>query len=318
MKRILLTTFALVLSGFVVVSIAQETLFLRIIETGLDGETSISFDDGEYENGVIDKMNDDDLDMGWEGDDLNIMASFLRFQNVTIPQGTPIDSVTLVIYAHEDETAPSMITIVAEAVDSTLLMPEDDTLANRTMTAASVRWEITEDWTMWEPYPSPNLATIIQELIDRPGWKSGNALTIFLIGENQGASLLDNARDFESYENIADPGDGGDGLQHPERIPELKIFYGGATSTKQIKANGHSSSLISVYPNPVDNGRIQVSSERSGPMKIEVFNATGRLVKVHERGAQSVMLDVSDLNDGFYVVRVTQQEFTDIQKIIIK
>ena len=186
MKRILLTTLAFVLSGFVVVSIAQETLFLRIIETGLDGETSISFDDGEYENGVIDKMNDDDLDMGWEGDDLNIMASFTRYQNVTIPQGTPIDSVTLVIYAHEQETAPAMITIVAEAADSTLMIPEDDTLANRTMTAASVRWEITEDWAMWEPYPSPNLATIIQELIDRPGWKSGNALTLFLIGENHG------------------------------------------------------------------------------------------------------------------------------------
>ena len=318
MKRILLSTLAFVLSGFVVISIAQETLFLRIIETGLDGTTSISADDGEYSNGILEKVNDDDLDMGWEGDDLNIMAAFTRFQNVTIPQGTPIDSVALVIYAHEDETAPAMITIFADAIDSSLLLPENDTLADRTMTTASVRWEITDDWTMWAPYSSPNPATIIQELIDRPGWVSGNALTLFLIGENQGASLLDNGRDFESFENIEDPGDGGDGLQHPERIPELKIFYGGATSAKQIKASGHSSSLISVYPNPVDNGMIQVSSERTGPMRIEIFNVTGRLVKVHERGAQSVMLDVSDLNDGFYVVRVTQQEFTDIQKIIIK
>jgi hypothetical protein len=318
MKRILLTTLAFVLSGFVVISIAQETLTLTIIETGKDGETSISFDDGEYENGVIDKMNDDDLDMGWEGDVGNIMAAFTRFQNVTIPQGTPIDSAVLVIYAHEQEPDPAMITLIAEAIDSSLITPEDDTLANRIMTTASVRWEITEEWTMWEPYHSPNLAPIIQELIDRPGWVSGNALTLFLIGEDQGFSLLDNARDFESYENIEDPGDGGDGLQHPERVPSLEIFYGGATSNKWNKANGQSSSLISVYPNPVDNGRIQVSSERSGPMKIEIFNVTGRLVKVHEQSTQSVMLDVSDLNDGFYVVRVTQEEFTDIQKIIIK
>ena len=318
MKKILLSTVVILLSGFIVASIAQETLTLTIIETEKDGETSISGDDGEYSNGILEKVNDDDLDMGWEGDVLNIMAAFTRFQNVTIPQGTPIDSVVLVIYAHEDETAPSMITIVAEAVDSSLLLPENDTLADRVMTEASVRWEITEDWTMWEPYASPNLATIIQELIDRPGWKSGNALTLFLIGEDQGASLLDNGRDFESFENIEDPGDGGDGLHHPERNPALKIFYGGATSIKQIESNGQSASLISVYPNPVDNGMIQVSSEMSGPMRIEIFNVTGRLVKVHEQITPSTMVDVSELQHGFYLVKVTQSEFTDIQKIIIK
>ena len=78
---------------------------------------------------------------------------------------------------------------------------------------------------MWEPYESPDLSPVIQEVIDREGWTPGNALTLFMKGEDQGASLLDNARDFESYENIEDPDDGGDGLHHPERIPSLEITY---------------------------------------------------------------------------------------------
>ena len=226
MKKVLLSTFALVLAGFMIAAYAQQTLTLKIIETGKDGETSISFDDGEYENDSIDKLNDDDLDMGWEGEAGNIMTCFTRFQNVTIPQGSVINSAVLQIYAHEDEPDPALINVYAEDIDDSPLFSETEALADRTMTEAKVDWDINEAWTMWEAYSSPDLAPVIQEVIDRPGWQSGNSLTLFMIGEDtQGYSLLDNARDLESYENIEDPSDGGDGLWHPERIPTLVIEY---------------------------------------------------------------------------------------------
>jgi hypothetical protein len=292
-------------------------LILTIIETGMDGETSISFDDGEYENDSIDKLNDDDLDMGWEGEDLNIMTSFTRFQNVTIPQGTAIDSAVLVIYAHEDESAEALVTILAEDNDDSPMFSETEALTDRTMTETSVAWNITEDWTMWEQYHSPNLAPVIQEVIDRPGWQSGNSLTLFMKGQDQGASLLDNARDFESYENIEDPDDGGDGLHHPERIPTLKIFYGTATSVKSNRPEPGQSS-ITIYPNPVDNGVLHIVSQKGGTITVEIYSITGRLVKLHEQGFSSMELDVSDLNEGFYLVKTTQQGTSDIQKVIIR
>ena len=76
---------------------------------------SVSFDDGEYENDSIDKLDDDDLDMGWEGEDGNIMTSFTRFRNVTIPQGATINTAVLTIYAHEDEEDEAIITVYGEA-----------------------------------------------------------------------------------------------------------------------------------------------------------------------------------------------------------
>jgi hypothetical protein len=318
MKRLLLTSFVFLLAGFVVATFAQQTLTLKVIQTGEDGGIPISFDDGEYENDSLDRLNDDDLDMGWEGDDLNVMTCFTRFQNVSIPQGSVINSATLTIFAHEDESAPCNVTIYAEDIDDSPMFAEQEAISDRTWTTASVRWEITDSWTMWQPYRFPDLAAVFQAVIDRPGWASGNALTLFMQGEDQGASLLDNARDLESFENIEDPGDGGDGLWHPERVPAVTIYYtAGGTSIREI-GDGNQSSLISVYPNPTDNGMIHVSSGLSGPMRIEIFNVAGRLVKVQERGTNPMMIDVSDLHEGFYLIRTSQQDLTDIQKIIIR
>jgi hypothetical protein len=289
-------------------------LILTIIETGKDGEVSISFDDGEFENDSIDKLNDDDLDMGWEGEDLNIMTTFTRFQNVTIPQGATIDSAMLFIYAHEDEEGEARVTIYAEDTDNSAIFSETEALTDRTWTEASVRWVISETWTMWQPYHSPDVAPVIQEVIDRPDWQPGNALTLFLTGEDQGASLIDNARDFESYENIEDPDDGGDGLHHPERIPTLKIYFSAATPAQE---KIRPASTIRIYPNPANQGFLYIASEGTAPVDIEIFNITGSLVSCR-RGVTSIAtMDVSNLEEGFYLVRTTQGTSTLLQKVII-
>jgi hypothetical protein len=292
-------------------------LILSIIGTDMDGETSVSFDDGEFEGDTLDKVNDDDLDMGWEGEDLFVMTAFTRFQNVTIPQGTTIDSAVLCIYAHEDETAPAYITIYAEAIDNSPKFSEDELINDRTWTTISLPWDITDDWTMWEPYHSPNLAAVIQEVINRPGWQSGNSLSLFLQGEDQGASLLDNARDFESYENIEDPDDGGDGLHHPERIPQLKIFWGGG-STVGISKKDYQSDAFRVFPNPVENGILNISSEETGNMQITIYSITGQLVRSLESSSSTMSMDLSDLHKGFYLVKTSCNKVSGIHKIVIK
>jgi hypothetical protein len=292
-------------------------LVLRIIGTDMDGETAISFDDGEFENDSIDKVNDDDLDMGWEGEDLNIMTTYARFQNVTIPKGAQIDSAVLVIYAHEDESAEALITVYAEDVDDSPKFSEDEALSDREMTSVKVEWDITGEWTMWEQYHSPNLAPVIQAVIERQGWQSGNSLTLYLMGEDQGASLLDNARDFESFENIEDPDDGGDGLHHPERIPTLKIYYGIAASGREAVGVSHASN-VEIYPNPSDNGFLHITSNTSESLDVEVYSLTGSLVKMLKGGSNNLTLDVSDLRDGLYLIKTTQGGKTDTHKVIIK
>jgi len=288
---------------------------LRIVKTGTDGATDISFDDGEYENDSIDKLNDDDLDMGWEGEDGNIMTAFLRFQNVSIPKSARIDSAYLFIYAHEDESAESRINIYGENIDNSPAFTENEAFNNRSLTTSMVEWNITENWTMWEQYKSPNLKSIIQQLVNRTGWTSGNAITLFFRGEDQGASLLDNARDFESFENIADPNDGGDGLQHPERIPNLKVWFNGPTGTKEIEINFFD---VVVYPNPsYEYINVVINNDKNADAVISLIGITGEVVYQEKTNSTLTTIDVNQLS-GLYLLSVKLDNKIITRKLVIK
>jgi hypothetical protein len=310
MKRNLLSIAIMFLLGLSLN--AQQMLSVKIIETQKDGDVSISFDDGEFENDAVDKMDDDDLDMGWEGEDGNIMTTFTRFQKVTIPQGAIIDSAFLNLYAHEDEPDEAKVNIYAEATDNSAIFTEAELINTRTWTAAKIDWDIKEPWTMWKPYRSPDLKTVIQEVISRTGWVSGNSLTLFFKGEDQGASLLDNARDFESFENIEDPADGGDGLHHPERVPTLMVYYSIPSAVSQVNIRS-----MSVYPNPSEDGIFTISSEK--PLSgISIYNVAGVLVKFVKADSDIVSVNASDLSKGMYLIKATSSDKTNIEKFIIK
>ncbi|MBN1952185.1 MAG: T9SS type A sorting domain-containing protein [Bacteroidales bacterium] len=313
MKKLLLGTLVI---GSLLMSdmLRAEELTLTIIETHLDGGVSISFDDGEYENDSIDKVDDDDLDMGWEGEDLNVMTAFTRFQNVTIPQGAVINSAVLKLYAHEDEEDEAYVTIYGEATGNSEEFAEDEALSDRTATTASVSWDIVDPWTIWQAYETPDLTSIIQEIVNLEAWESGNALTIFIQGNEGEASLLDNARDFESYENIEDPNDGGDGLNHPERAPRLVITYGETTAVDQLENN----LSFSVFPNPSTEGMVNVKLVQQGSTSINILDACGKAVYQMRTDSQINTIDISNLSTGIYFIRASNEYNSTTQKLVVK
>jgi len=313
MKKNLLAVILVLFTGIGFSVNAQEMITLKIVETQKDGEVSISFDDGEFENDAIDKMDDDDLDMGWEGEDLNIMTTFTRFRNVTIPQGAIIDSAFLHIYAHEDEADLAKVNISAEFADNSAIFTEEELISSRTWTTAKIDWNIAEPWTMWQPYRTPDLKSLVQEVIDREGWVSGNALTLFFRGEDQGASLLDNARDFESYENIEDPEDGGDGLHHPERVPTLKVYFKLST-----KVQNFNKERINIYPNPTSSGYIMVDYGTKTPSSIEIYSVSGSLVKKVTPFTGNTSINLTSLNKGLYIMKSSFQDAVINSKIVIE
>jgi hypothetical protein len=310
-KALLFTGLFLFLSALTLFS---QTITLKIEETHLDGGVSVSFDDGEFQNDEVDKLDDDDLDMGWEGEDGNIMTSFTRFRNVTIPQGSVITSAVLTIYAHEDEFDEAIITVYGEASDNAASINETDLLSNKVFTNASVNWTCSDEWIMWEPYSSPDLSSIIQEIIDRPGWQSGNAFTLYMKGQDQGASFLDQARDFESFENIEDPDDGGDGLHHPERIPTLVISYTIPNNNPLVIGN----SYFNIFPNPVSSGQVNILLNTHGRTLISIYNITGETIRIIETQDSLVTVDLSDCVKGVYFISVSNSQISHIGKVILK
>ena len=109
----------------------------------------------------------------------------LRFLNVAIPQGTTINAANLIITSSENTNDACGTRISAENVDNPAVFSVDDYAAaharwvNRTV--ARVDWDFTpfDVWILNAEYNSPDIAVVIQEIINRLGWVSGNAIAIF-------------------------------------------------------------------------------------------------------------------------------------------
>ncbi len=276
-----------------------------------------SSDDAEQENDEMDSLFDDDLDAGWEGDpeDQNILTAGLRFTDVTIPKGFIIDSAYIQIYSHEGKSAEDVanITIVGEATDHASTYTYESLITTRPHTSASINWVVDVEWGLWMPYRTPDIKTIVQEIVNREGWEAGNALAIMLMGENQGPSDVDNAREFESFENIADPEDGGDGQNHPERVPRLVVYY---SAPSAIFNRQQSNSLI-VYPNPASD-HLTLNLESGSKATISVYNQIGALVMETVTNNESLpQLNVNHLTNGIYMIHVMQQGEHFHSKLII-
>ncbi len=304
-------TFVLALGVFSTIS-AQSVLFERQIQkTGTTAGVDESSDDAEQVNQEMDKLFDDDLDMGWEGDEFNIVSTGLRFTNVTIPKGSKIDSAFLIIYSHEEEKDTAKITIWGQASDNSTTFSIDTLMLNRPKTAAKVTWTVTEVWPIWTKFRTPDVTPIIQEIVNRSGWNSGNAMTLFFVGQDQGASNKDNARDFESFENEEDPADGGDGKNHPERVPKLVVYYTKPSAAVDLIKEVQ----FTLYPNPAQS-IFSISHPMDSEVSLQLHDQTGKWIKSFPTG--DTEFDINGLPAGFYTVTAVKNQFRYTQKLIIK
>lgn len=107
----------------------------------------------------------------------------LRFLNITIPKGRTILEAELRCRAAANDTSTTVKgRISAEDVDNPATFADDaaafDTrYAGRT--TARVDWDSIPSWTLASWYDSPDIKTVIQEIVNRGGWASGHDIVIF-------------------------------------------------------------------------------------------------------------------------------------------
>jgi len=148
-----------------------------------------------YLTGAV-KLNSADLELTLDGSVTQIIG--LRFPGVAIPQGATIVSASVQFTADEVRTGPIALTLHGEAADHSA--PFDGTafgVSGRPPTTASVAWS-PPDWTTvgaaGEAERTPDLSAVVQEIVDRPGWTSGNALVLVVSGTGH--------RTAESFEGL--------------------------------------------------------------------------------------------------------------------
>lgn len=124
------------------------------------------------------------------------LTTLCRFLNVTIPPGAGINSATFTVMNQGlgggDDADGS---VYCEDTDNSPAMTTTDTdVTGRTLTTASVSW-LDLNIGVGNPSSPPDMASVIQEVVDRAGWASGNALSVIAVPNNNARIL-----NFEPYE----------------------------------------------------------------------------------------------------------------------
>lgn len=122
-----------------------------------------------------------------------------KFSGVTIPVGATITSAVLKLYATGLTGVPPQMRIYAEAADNAAApTSRTDVTTTKTRTTAFATWA-PSTWTTNQWQTSPSLITVIQEIVSRGGWASGNSIQLF-IQDNQ-AGNVSGQISYASFEN---------------------------------------------------------------------------------------------------------------------
>ena len=89
-----------------------------------------------------------------------------------------------------------------------------------------------------------------------------------------------------------------------------------AIDSSSLSINDFDNLNVSIYPNPVDGNFVSIQSPTNGLKEIQVFDILGK--RVINTTLSSDSLDISELNPGVYMVKVTVENQSKVSKLIIK
>jgi len=73
---------------------------------------------------------------------------------------------------------------------------------------------------------------------------------------------------------------------------------------------------LHIYPNPVSNGKLYISSSNNLSKYIEIYDVLGK--KVYATPLFGKVMDISRLNIGVYIIKITENNNTVTRKIVVK
>ena len=164
-----------------------------------------------------------DLDFLFDGPDDHENQVGLHFTGLNIPAGATIQSAHIQFTADEAHSGTMSMLIYGEAADNPQIWSTASSdITGRTKTTASIIWSPL-DWTVLQErgaaQQTSNLSTIIQEIVDRIGYASTDAINIIMVKNSE-------------VKRVAETYDGS-----PNDAPELFVTYttgggsGGSGST---------------------------------------------------------------------------------------
>jgi hypothetical protein len=83
-----------------------------------------------------------------------------------------------------------------------------------------------------------------------------------------------------------------------------------ATKTQEPTIEG-----LTIYPNPVNSGKIFITTKSSLDKKVEIFNVLGK--KVLETVITTKEVNIGQLEAGIYIIKIKEGDATATRKLIV-
>ena len=153
----------------------------------IDVSVNASTDDAEEREGSRMLLASNDLELVDDGNRNQKVG--LRFNGLTIPQGATITNAYVQFQADETDSGAISLTIQGEDTDNAGTFTSDNgNISSRPLTTASAAWS-PPDWitvgAMGPDQRTPDISSIIEEIVGRTGWMSGNSLAIIFCGSGE-------------------------------------------------------------------------------------------------------------------------------------
>ena len=194
-----------------VADVSTETF---VIQSGSDdAEEFLSFVNQFYDAGGT-QIGSGDLDFTWDtAFDVEVLVG-LRFANVSVPRNAVVTDASIAFTRQAAGRGQVTLRFEGEASDDAPTFIDgsaNENISARSRTNEFVDWSITDPWVEApETEVTPNLSTIVNEIIQRDGWQADNALAFIITSENSDA---DNYRRADSFE------------ANPDTAPVLSLTY---------------------------------------------------------------------------------------------
>ncbi|MHC4434260.1 MAG: PASTA domain-containing protein, partial [Planctomycetota bacterium] len=169
---------------------AVSFLDVRITGTEVDNPARSTDDVEEIDNATssLDRFSGD-LDLLFDrGQNRTNKIVGLRFNGVNVPPGATITNAYVQFQVDESTSATTSLTVEGQADDNPATFGFSNKPSPRPRTKAAVSWSPPPWTTIGEAgsdQRTPNMAAIVQEIVDRDGWSRGNSLAIMISGSGE-------------------------------------------------------------------------------------------------------------------------------------
>ena len=228
------------------------TTQIRVSANNDDAEERVS--DGDM------YRDSSDLEFGYDDFVGGLQTVGMRFRSVDIPQGATINSAYIEFVVDETDSGTTNLVIYGEDADSpNQFANNDDNISDRTKTSAFVNWAPSSWNSVNDLHQTPDIAAIIQEIVNRTGWAENNNL-VMMVEPGSGCNSLSCQRTAEAYD--------GD----PDEAPLLVVDYtvAGSGGSNLIGSMNVDNNFIAYISTDDSVAGTQIGSGNNWPTTVDI------------------------------------------------